>query len=196
MGTVARKYAHKIPYVLKFNHNEFLSYPNTHDQILFASVKQAFDMGCVGVGATVYFGSAESKRQIQEITHAFQIAHEMGMFTILWCYIRNAAFKTKEKDYHFSADLTGHPPILPEWATGFWQCKLRYRTQDELLDALRQLVADRQLRDRLGAAGRTALARVWSEDAHIEAYFAAIDGARALRAQRNGNGTTGGTSSK
>src|SRR5262245_49133307 len=107
MGAVARKYCHKIPYVLKFNHNEFLSYPNTHDQILFASVKQAFDMGAVGVGATVYFGSAESKRQIQEITHAFQIAHELGMFTILWCYIRNAAFKTKEKDFHFSADLTG-----------------------------------------------------------------------------------------
>ena len=107
MGAVARKYAHKIPFVLKFNHNEFLSYPNTHDQILFASVKQAFDMGCIGVGATVYFGSAESKRQIQEISHAFQIAHEMGMLTILWCYIRNNAFKTKEKDYHFSADLTG-----------------------------------------------------------------------------------------
>lgn len=107
MGAVARKYAHKVPFVLKFNHNEFLSYPNSHDQILFASVKQAFDMGCVGVGATVYFGSAESKRQIQEITHAFQVAHEMGMFTILWCYIRNNAFKTKEVDYHFSADLTG-----------------------------------------------------------------------------------------
>jgi fructose-bisphosphate aldolase, class I len=107
MSTVARKYAHKIPYVLKINHNELLSYPNTHDQILFASVKQAFDMGCVGVGATVYFGSAESHRQIQEISHAFQVAHEMGMFTILWCYLRNNAFKTKEKDYHFSADLTG-----------------------------------------------------------------------------------------
>jgi class I fructose-bisphosphate aldolase len=107
MGAVARKYAHKIPYVLKINHNELLSYPNTHDQILFASVKQAFDMGAVGVGATVYFGSAESHRQIQEITHAFQVAHEMGMFTILWCYLRNNAFKTKDKDYHFSADLTG-----------------------------------------------------------------------------------------
>lgn len=107
MSAVARKYAHKIPFVLKINHNEFLSYPNTHDQILFASVKQAFDMGAIGVGATVYFGSAESKRQIQEITHAFQIAHEMGMITILWCYIRNNAFKTKDKDFHFSADLTG-----------------------------------------------------------------------------------------
>src|SRR3989441_11044838 len=106
MGAVARKYAHKIPFVLKINHNEFLSYPNSYDQILFASVKQAFDMGAIGVGATVYFGSEESKRQIQEITHAFQIAHEMGMFTILWCYLRNPAFKTKEKDYHFAADLT------------------------------------------------------------------------------------------
>ena len=111
MGAVARKYAHKIPFVLKFNHNEFLSYPNSHDQILFASVKQAFDMGAVGVGATVYFGSAESKRQIQEISHAFQQAHELGMFTILWCYARNNAFKAdkddKMKDYHFAADITG-----------------------------------------------------------------------------------------
>jgi class I fructose-bisphosphate aldolase len=107
LGLTARKYAHKIPFILKFNHNEFLSYPNSHDQILFASVKQAFDMGAVGVGATVYFGSAESKRQIQEVSHAFQIAHEMGMVTILWCYIRNNAFKTKDKDYHFAADLTG-----------------------------------------------------------------------------------------
>jgi class I fructose-bisphosphate aldolase len=107
MGAVARKYAHKIPFVLKINHNEFLSYPNTYDQILFASVKQAFDMGCVGVGATVYFGSAESHRQITEISHAFQQAHELGMFTILWCYLRNNAFKTKDKDYHASADLTG-----------------------------------------------------------------------------------------
>ena len=92
---------------MKFNHNELLSYPNTYDQILFASVKQAFDMGAVGVGATVYFGSAESHRQITEISHAFQQAHELGMFTILWCYLRNNAFKTKEKDYHTSADLTG-----------------------------------------------------------------------------------------
>ena len=107
LGLCARKYAHKIPFVLKFNHNEFLSYPNTYDQILFASVKQAWDMGCVGVGATIYFGSEESKRQIQEITHAFQQAHELGMFTILWCYLRNPAFKTKEKDFHFAADLTG-----------------------------------------------------------------------------------------
>jgi fructose-bisphosphate aldolase, class I len=107
LGACARKYAHKIPFILKINHNEFLSYPNTYDQILFASVKQAFDMGCIGVGATIYFGSEESKRQLQEVTHAFQQAHELGMCTILWCYLRNPAFKTKEKDYHFAADLTG-----------------------------------------------------------------------------------------
>lgn len=107
LGSVARKYAHKIPFILKFNHNEFLSYPNSYDQIMFASVEQAFDMGCVGVGATIYFGSEESKRQIQEITAAFQHAHELGMFTVLWCYLRNAAFKTKEQDYHVAADLTG-----------------------------------------------------------------------------------------
>ena len=107
MGAVARKYAHKIPYVLKINHNEFLTYPNTYDQILFASVKQAFDMGSIGVGATVYFGSPESHRQIQEISHAFQQAHELGMFTILWCYLRNNGFKVGSTDYHASADLTG-----------------------------------------------------------------------------------------
>ncbi|MSQ93967.1 MAG: class I fructose-bisphosphate aldolase [Gemmataceae bacterium] len=107
MGVVARKYAHKIPFVLKLNHNEFLSYPNSHDQILFASVKQAFDMGAIGIGATVYFGSAESKRQIQEISHAFQQAHELGMITILWCYLRNNGFKVAGTDYHASADLTG-----------------------------------------------------------------------------------------
>ncbi len=107
LGSVARKYAHKIPFILKFNHNEFLSYPNTYDQSLFASVKQAFDMGAVAVGATVYFGSPESRRQIWEVSQAFQRAHELGMATILWCYTRNAAFKTKEKDYHVAADLTG-----------------------------------------------------------------------------------------
>jgi class I fructose-bisphosphate aldolase len=107
LGAVARKYAHKIPFVLKINHNEFLSYPNTYDQTLFASVKQAFDMGAVAVGATVYFGSPESRRQIWEISQAFQQAHELGMATILWCYTRNPAFKTKEKDYHVAADLTG-----------------------------------------------------------------------------------------
>jgi fructose-bisphosphate aldolase, class I len=107
LGSVARKYAHKIPFLMKVNHNEFLSYPNAFDQIRFASVKQAFDMGAMGVGATIYFGSEESKRQIQEVTLMFQQAHELGMFTVLWCYTRNNAFKTKEVDYHLSADLTG-----------------------------------------------------------------------------------------
>jgi class I fructose-bisphosphate aldolase len=107
LGMCSRKYAHKIPFILKINHNEFLSYPNTYDQILFASVEQGFDMGAVGIGATIYFGSEESKRQLQEITQAFQAAHELGMFTVLWCYLRNPAFKTKEKDFHFAADLTG-----------------------------------------------------------------------------------------
>ncbi len=107
LGAVARKYAHKIPFVLKINHNEFLSYPNTYDQTLFANVEQAFDMGAVAVGATIYFGSAESRRQIWEVSHAFNHAHKLGMATILWCYTRNSAFKTKEKDYHVAADLTG-----------------------------------------------------------------------------------------
>src|SRR2546422_8325094 len=107
LGSVARKYAHKIPFLMKFNHNEFLSYPNTYDQILFANIKQAFDMGCTGVGATIYFGSEESKRQIQEVTGMFHQAHELGMYTVLWCYLRNPAFKTKEADYHAAADLTG-----------------------------------------------------------------------------------------
>jgi class I fructose-bisphosphate aldolase len=107
LSSVARRYAHKIPFILKFNHNEFISYPNTYDQIRFASIRQAFDMGAAGVGATVYFGSEESKRQIQEVAAMFQEAHELGMFTVLWCYLRNAAFKTKDKDYHLAADLTG-----------------------------------------------------------------------------------------
>src|SRR4026207_1667337 len=107
LGSVSRKYAHKIPFILKLNHNEFISYPNAYDQIKFASVKQAFDMGAAGVGATIYFGSEESKRQIQEVTGMFQQAHELGMFTVLWCYLRNPAFKTKEVDYHLAADLTG-----------------------------------------------------------------------------------------
>src|SRR5471030_1634552 len=107
LGAVSRKYAHKIPFLLKLNHNEFLSYPNAFDQIKFASVKQAFEMGAMGVGATIYFGSEESKRQIQEVTEMFQHAHELGMFTVLWCYLRNAAFKTKEHDFHTAADLTG-----------------------------------------------------------------------------------------
>src|SRR3989449_4916647 len=89
LGAVARKYAHRIPFLLKFNHNEFISYPNTYDQIRFASVRQAFDMGAMGVGATIYFGSEESKRQLQEVATMFQAAHELGMFTVLWCYLRN-----------------------------------------------------------------------------------------------------------
>ena len=107
LGSVARKYAHKIPFLLKVNHNEFLSYPNAFDQIRFASIKQAFDMGAMGVGATIYFGSEESKRQIVEVAEMFQQAHEIGMFTVLWCYLRNPAFKVKDIDYHTSADLTG-----------------------------------------------------------------------------------------
>jgi len=107
LGAVARKYAHRIPFLLKLNHNEFISYPNAFDQIRFASVRQAFDMGAAGVGATIYFGSEESKRQIQEVTEMFQHAHELGLFTVLWCYLRNPAFKTKDTDYHLAADLTG-----------------------------------------------------------------------------------------
>jgi class I fructose-bisphosphate aldolase len=107
LGSVARRYAHRIPFLLKVNHNEFISYPNSFDQIRFANVRQAFDMGAMGVGATIYFGSEESKRQLQEITDVFHQAHELGMFTVLWCYLRNPAFKTKDADYHLSADLTG-----------------------------------------------------------------------------------------
>jgi class I fructose-bisphosphate aldolase len=107
LGSVSRKYAHKIPFIVKLNHNEFISYPNSFDQIRFGSVKQAFDMGATAVGATIYFGSEESKRQIQEVSAMFQEAHERGMFTVLWCYLRNPAFKTKETDYHVAADLTG-----------------------------------------------------------------------------------------
>ncbi|MBK8018589.1 MAG: class I fructose-bisphosphate aldolase [Betaproteobacteria bacterium] len=106
LGAVSRKYAHRIPFMLKFNHNEFLTYPNKFDQICFASIKQAKDMGAVSVGATIYFGSPESSRQIVEVSQAFQIAHEMGLATVLWCYLRNGSFK-KDKDYHVSADLTG-----------------------------------------------------------------------------------------
>jgi class I fructose-bisphosphate aldolase len=106
LGSMARKYAHKIPFIVKLNHNELLSYPNTYDQILFGNVKQAWDMGAVAVGATIYFGSENSRRQIVEISNAFKLAHDLGMATILWCYTRNAAFK-KEKDYHTSADIAG-----------------------------------------------------------------------------------------
>jgi class I fructose-bisphosphate aldolase len=107
LGSVARKYAHKIPFIVKLNHNELLSYPNTFDQLLFANVKQAFDMGAVAVGATVYFGSPESGRQIKEISEVFHKAHELGLVTILWCYLRNKAFKIEGVDYHLSSDMTG-----------------------------------------------------------------------------------------
>ena len=106
LGMVARKYAHKIPFIVKINHNEMLSYPNFFDQTLFASVDQAFDMGAMAVGATIYFGTHESRRQIMEVSESFEYAHQLGMVTILWCYLRNPAFKTKEKDYHVAADLT------------------------------------------------------------------------------------------
>jgi len=107
LGAVARRYAHKIPFIVKINHNELLTYPNKHDQILFASVDQAFDMGAVAVGATIYYGSDESTRQIQEISEAFQHAHALGLVTVLWAYLRNAAFKKDGTDYHVSAYLTG-----------------------------------------------------------------------------------------
>ena len=106
LGMTARKYAHKIPYIVKINHNELLTYPNKFDQIMFASVEQAYDMGAAAVGATIYFGSEESSRQIVEVSQAFQAAHELGMATVLWCYLRNSEFK-KDKDYHVAADLTG-----------------------------------------------------------------------------------------
>ncbi len=107
LGSVARKYAHKIPFIVKLNHNELLSYPNTYNQIMFGSVKEAWNMGAVAVGATIYFGSEESRRQIIEVAEAFEYAHELGMVTILWCYLRNEAFKKDGADYHASADLTG-----------------------------------------------------------------------------------------
>ena len=106
LGMLARKYAHKIPFIVKINHNEFLTYPNKFDQIMFASVKSSWNLGAAAIGCTIYFGSDESSRQIQEVSKAFEMAHELGMATILWCYLRNPAFK-KDKDYHVSADLTG-----------------------------------------------------------------------------------------
>jgi fructose-bisphosphate aldolase, class I len=107
LGIVARKYAHKIPFMVKINHNEFFSYPNTYDQTLFGTVKTAFEMGAISLGATIYWGSPESRRQLKEIAEAFAYAHELGMFTVLWCYTRNPAFKTESKDHHTSADFTG-----------------------------------------------------------------------------------------
>ncbi len=106
LGSVARKYAHRIPFIMKFNHNELLTYPNTFDQILFARIEEAWNMGCVGVGATIYFGSEESNRQLEEVTEAFAIAHELGMATILWCYLRNPGFKVDGFNHETSADLS------------------------------------------------------------------------------------------
>jgi class I fructose-bisphosphate aldolase len=107
LGAVSRRYAHRIPFIVKLNHNELLTYPNIYDQTMFASVGQAFELGAVGVGATIYFGAEESRRQIVEVSEAFQHAHELGMFTVLWCYLRNSAFKKEGTDYHTAADLTG-----------------------------------------------------------------------------------------
>ncbi|MHC4941291.1 MAG: class I fructose-bisphosphate aldolase [Planctomycetota bacterium] len=107
LGAVSRKYAHKIPFILKFNHNELMTYPSTADQVIFGSIEQAFNMGCVGVGATIYWGSEESSRQLQEVSMAFEKAHELGMFTVLWCYLRNPLFKHEGTDYHDAADTTG-----------------------------------------------------------------------------------------
>ncbi|MEA2340924.1 MAG: fructose-bisphosphate aldolase, class [Solirubrobacteraceae bacterium] len=107
LGATCRKYAHKFPFIVKLNHNEFLSYPNAYDQIMFGTVQRAWEMGAAGVGATIYFGSEESRRQIVEVKDAFEEAHRLGMFTVLWCYLRNSAFKADGVDYHTSADLTG-----------------------------------------------------------------------------------------
>ncbi|HMX05105.1 MAG TPA: class I fructose-bisphosphate aldolase [Chitinophagales bacterium] len=107
LGAISRKYAHRIPFIVKINHNEFLTYPNKFDQVMFTSIKASWELGAAAVGATIYFGSPESTRQLQEVSEAFQYAHELGMSTILWCYLRNPAFKQADKDYHVSADLTG-----------------------------------------------------------------------------------------
>jgi class I fructose-bisphosphate aldolase len=112
LGMLSQKYAPKIPFILKINHNELLSYPNAYDQRMFATPEQAYNMGAAGVGATIYFGSEESRRQIEEVSDAFQVAHEMGLFTVLWCYLRNPAFKKEGIDYHTSADLTGQANYL------------------------------------------------------------------------------------
>src|SRR5215207_4745740 len=107
LGAVSRKHAHRIPFIVKMNHNEFLTYPNKYDQIMFSSVQRAWELGAAGVGATIYFGSEESGRQLVEVSKAFEEAHRLGMFTVLWCYLRNSAFKKDGTDYHLSADLTG-----------------------------------------------------------------------------------------
>ncbi|MFO7706125.1 MAG: class I fructose-bisphosphate aldolase, partial [Halopseudomonas sp.] len=111
-ASVSRRYAHKIPFLVKLNHNELLSYPNRYDQTLFANVEQAFELGAVAVGATIYFGSPESRQQIEEVSQAFARAHELGMVTVLWAYLRNPAFKQDDVDYHTAADLTGQANYL------------------------------------------------------------------------------------
>ncbi|NCN06528.1 MAG: class I fructose-bisphosphate aldolase [Candidatus Pacebacteria bacterium] len=112
LGSVSRKFAHKIPFIVKLNHNELMSYPQKYDQVFFGSVNQAFEMGAVGIGATIYYGSEHSSRQIQEVSQAFEQAHNLGMFTVLWCYARNSHFKTKDVDYHTAADVTGQANYL------------------------------------------------------------------------------------
>lgn len=107
LGIVARRFAHKIPFIVKMNHNELLTFPNQYDQVMFGSVQEAYDLGAVGVGATIYFGSENATRQIQEVSDAFQKAHQLGLFTVLWCYLRSSGFKTDQADFHTAADLTG-----------------------------------------------------------------------------------------
>jgi class I fructose-bisphosphate aldolase len=107
LAAVSRRYAHRIPFIVKVNHNELLTYPNKADQVMFGSVEQAYDLGAAGIGATIYFGSEESTRQLQEVSEAFAEAHQLGMFTVLWCYLRNGEFKQGDTDYHLAADLTG-----------------------------------------------------------------------------------------
>ena len=148
LGSVARKYAHRIPFLVKLNHNELLSYPNSFDQIMFGQVDQAFEMGAVAVGATIYFGSPESERQIQEVSAAFARAHELGLVTVLWCYTRNDHFKVDGTDYHTAADLTGqanHLGVtieadmikqkLPDTNRGFKDLKFG-KTSDKVYDEL------------------------------------------------------------
>jgi class I fructose-bisphosphate aldolase len=149
LGAVSRRYVHRIPFIVKLNHNELLTFPNTYDQVMFGSVRQAFDLGAAGVGATVYFGSNESMRQLQEVREAFQHAHELGMFTVLWCYLRNRAFKVAGRDYHTAADLTGQANHLgvtieadivkqkqPETNGGFRAIDGYGRTHDLVYDRL------------------------------------------------------------
>ncbi len=107
LGSIARRYSHKIPFIVKINHNELMSYPTKYDQVMFGSVRQAADLGAIGIGATIYFGSDQATRQLVEVSQAFEEAHRLGMFTVLWCYLRNSAFKTEKADYHLAADLTG-----------------------------------------------------------------------------------------